>query len=79
MKAKLANRFVFQVTREVHYKIQSFFVDTAKNGGIPYTDEQLFYIKLGAESAMADLATIVGANNSKPVTCNKWHIYSQRS
>ncbi|HTS07493.1 MAG TPA: hypothetical protein VMP68_18075 [Candidatus Eisenbacteria bacterium] len=70
MKAKLANRFVFAVHREVNAE----WARMMKN----YTEEQKFYINLGREMTEASLATLVGANNNVPKTGPKYYVHSAR-
>lgn len=75
MKNRLAMRFAFAVKREIDNGISELLKD---KGGIKYTTNEAFYIKLGAESAFADIATLVGANNSSPKTGPKWYVHSPR-
>ncbi len=69
-KSRLANRFVFAVHRETNVMWSRMLKD--------YSDREKFYINLGREMSESALATLVGANNSEPVTGPKFYVHSQR-
>lgn len=75
MKNKAALRFAMAALMEINREVRR---ETQRpNGSKRYTDEQIFYIELGAEMAHATVCSMVGANNCGP-TVRKFYIHSER-